>query len=570
MTSSRTKTALMGLFVALGSAPALLAQPVSQTDSVRLGFSATGAFTQSLSDSCCLDTLSYDIDINANVQILTDLGADITFTYDRSSLVPGGSVPFQLQYTPTADGPVDFSVSAAGPVTVDFTGCLNCPATVDLTLLAGSADFVAPLSGDPPVNVPLNSSTVTLSAPIIGDLMSAHFGGSLTLAPAGSGGFPGLGGAAAGVAVTGATLTSPPSILPVVEWQTAGQTINGSLDLPASPGGNVQVALQPVLHWLQTSGDLNLIIEFQGALSVFDNPDPVSVFSGSLGQIFQDIGLDATIGGAIPAPAGPLVADRVANGFLPVPLLSPQIPAISLAVVPNLGSVVFSIDPDADNDGLLDGQEIALGTDPDDADSDNDGLNDGDEVNVHGTDPLDADTDNDGLLDGTEVNGTNPTDPLDADSDNDGLLDGVEDANHSGGIDPGETDPNNPDTDDDGLNDGIEVNLGTDPLNPDTDGDGIPDGQDAEFLQNAINGLPATAIKDADNGLRTAMLAILDNVEKRVAGGKITQAIQLLQNLRLRVDGCGAAADGNDWIVDCTAQIEIRGYVDLLIDNLTP
>jgi hypothetical protein len=189
---------------------------------------------------------------------------------------------------------------------------------------------------------------------------------------------------------------------------------------------------------------------------------------------------------------------------------------------------------------------------------------------VHGTDPLDADTDNDGLLDGTEVNGTNPTDPLDADSDDDDLLDGVEDANHNGALDPGETDPNNPDTDADGLSDGIEVDLGTDPLNPDSDGDGIPDGQDAEFLQNAINDLPASAIKDADNGLRTAMLAILDNVEKLVADGKVTQAIQLLQNLRLRVDGCGAAANGNDWIVDCTAQIEIRGYVDLLIDNLTP
>jgi hypothetical protein len=561
---------VLGLLLSLGSAINVLAQPVSQIDSVRLGFSATGAFSRHLSDSCCLDTLSYDIDINANVQILTDLGADITFSYDRSSLVPGGSVAFQLQYTPTADGPVDFDVSVAGPVEVDFTGCLNCPATVDLTLLAGSGNFVAPLSGDSPVNIPLDSSTVTLSAPIIGDLMSAHFAGSLTLSPAGSGTFPGLGGAAVGVAVTGATLTSPPAILPVLEWQTAGETLNGSLDLPASPSGNVQVTLQPALHWLQTSGNLALVIDFLGVLDVFSEPDPVSVFSGSLGQIFQDIGLDATIGSAIPDPAGSLVADRVANGFLPVPLLSPEIPAISLSTVPNVGSIVFSIDPDADNDGLLDGEEIALGTDPDDADSDNDGLNDGDEVNVHGTDPLDADTDNDGLLDGTEVNGTNPTDPLDADSDDDGLLDGVEDANHSGGIDPGETDPNDPDTDDDGLNDGIEVDLGTDPLNPDTDGDGIPDGQDTEFLQNAINDLPATAFKDNGGGLKAAMLAILENAENLGADGKIAQAIQLLQNLRLRVDGCGAAADGNDWIVDCTAQIEIRGYIDLLIDNLTP
>ncbi len=561
---------LLGILLSLGSAATAMAQPVSQTDSVRLGFSATGAFTEHLSDSCCLDTLSYDIDINANVHILTDLGADIKFTYDRSSLVPGGNVAFQLQYTPTSDGPVDFDVSVAGPVTVDFTGCLNCPAAVDLTLLAGSANFVAPLSGDSPVNIPLNSSTVTLSAPVLGDLMSARFGGSLTLAPAGPGGFPGLGGAATGVAVIGATLTSPPAILPIIEWQTAGQSLNGSLTLPAAPVGNVQVTLQPVLHWLQTSGNLDLIIDFLGVLDVFSEPDPVSVFSGSLGEIFQDIGLDATIGSAIPDPAGPLVADRVANGFLPVPLLSPQIPAISLAVVPNIGSIVFSIDPDADNDGLLDGEEISLGTDPDDADTDNDGLNDGDEVKLHGTDPLDADTDNDGLLDGIEVNGSNPTNPLDADSDDDGLLDGVEDANHNGALDPGETDPNNPDTDGDGLNDGIEVDLGTDPLNPDSDGDGIPDGQDAEWLQNAINDLPASAFKDNGGGLRTAALAILDNVETLVAGGKPDKAIQLLKTLRSKVDGCGAAADDSDWIIDCTAQIEIRGYIDLYIDNLTP
>ena len=36
---------------------------------------------------------------------------------------------------------------------------------------------------------------------------------------------------------------------------------------------------------------------------------------------------------------------------------------------------------DTDNDGLTDGQEIALGTDPGNPDTDGDGLNDGEEVN---------------------------------------------------------------------------------------------------------------------------------------------------------------------------------------------
>ena len=70
---------------------------------------------------------------------------------------------------------------------------------------------------------------------------------------------------------------------------------------------------------------------------------------------------------------------------------------------------------DSDGDGLNDGEEAALGTDPNDPDSDDDGLSDGEEVRMqilNGTscpDPLDADSDGDGLSDGLEVDlGTNP------------------------------------------------------------------------------------------------------------------------------------------------------------------
>ena len=34
-------------------------------------------------------------------------------------------------------------------------------------------------------------------------------------------------------------------------------------------------------------------------------------------------------------------------------------------------------------------------------------------------------------------------------------------------------------------------------------------------------------------------------------------------------DGCGPTADVDDWITDCTLQVTIRGYVDLLIVNLS-
>jgi hypothetical protein len=47
------------------------------------------------------------------------------------------------------------------------------------------------------------------------------------------------------------------------------------------------------------------------------------------------------------------------------------------------------LDPDADNDGVTDGDELAASTDPRQADSDGDGVSDGDEL-AAGTDPTDA------------------------------------------------------------------------------------------------------------------------------------------------------------------------------------
>ena len=78
---------------------------------------------------------------------------------------------------------------------------------------------------------------------------------------------------------------------------------------------------------------------------------------------------------------------------------------------------------DADEDGVTNGEEETLGTDPENADSDNDGMNDGAEVNA-GTDPLDDDSDDDGLTDGEEND--IGSDPMNSDSDGDGYPDSVE------------------------------------------------------------------------------------------------------------------------------------------------
>lgn len=130
---------------------------------------------------------------------------------------------------------------------------------------------------------------------------------------------------------------------------------------------------------------------------------------------------------------------------------------------------------DTDDDGISDGGEDDLGTDPNDADTDDDGVLDGDESSPDqdndgdgSINALDPDSDDDGLPDGTELGegcdhpdtdtskglctpdgdmGDTTTNPYDADTDGGSVEDGVEDADQDGVIDDGETDPNDP-TDD--------------------------------------------------------------------------------------------------------------------------
>lgn len=139
--------------------------------------------------------------------------------------------------------------------------------------------------------------------------------------------------------------------------------------------------------------------------------------------------------------------------------------------------------PDTGDASYLIGSQADPGVD-----YDQDGVDDRDEINTHGTDPVDADTDNDGLTDGEEL--ALETDPLDADTDNDGVLDGTE-------VDEG-TDPLNPDTDGDGVDDGLERSAGTDPGVKDTDGDGIDDFTELELGLDPLDPSDADADPDGD------------------------------------------------------------------------
>lgn len=123
---------------------------------------------------------------------------------------------------------------------------------------------------------------------------------------------------------------------------------------------------------------------------------------------------------------------------------------------------VNDCDVDTDMDGLFDGTEATLGTDPTNPDTDGDGINDGDEVGADLENPLDSDLDGDGMPSPDGL-----IDALDSntlDTDNDGVVDQ---------LDPSNPDPCVPnrlngvcDFDGDGIVDSDERVNGSDPDDP--------------------------------------------------------------------------------------------------------
>ncbi len=185
-------------------------------------------------------------------------------------------------------------------------------------------------------------------------------------------------------------------------------------------------------------------------------------------------------------------------------------------------TAVCEAQKDNDNDGLTNGEEATLGTDPNNPDTDGDGINDGDEV-ANETDPLNScdpdntrdecDADNDGLTNAEEA--TLGTDPNNPDTDGDGINDGDEVANETDPLNS--CDPDNTrdecDADNDGLTNAEEATLSTDPNNPDTDGDGINDGDEVANETDPLNSCDPDNTRDecdADNdGLTSAEEATL-------------------------------------------------------------
>jgi MYXO-CTERM domain-containing protein len=126
---------------------------------------------------------------------------------------------------------------------------------------------------------------------------------------------------------------------------------------------------------------------------------------------------------------------------------------------------------DADGDGLLNGEEELLGTDPYEADSDGDTVLDFDEVGGDPSAPLD--TDGDGIIDA-----------LDPDDDGDGIPTAVE-----GSLDPdADGIPNHLDDDSDG--DGVLDSVEGADIGADSDCDGLADWLDP-VADNACDSVPA-------------------------------------------------------------------------------
>jgi hypothetical protein len=89
--------------------------------------------------------------------------------------------------------------------------------------------------------------------------------------------------------------------------------------------------------------------------------------------------------------------------------------------------------------------------------------------------------------------------------------------------------------------------------------------QPAEAIRTLVLLLDNEDLKSAGGGHRDAMLDNLASIDQRFASGNDRRAQRKLLRLRRHVDGCGATADRNDWVVNCDKQTAIRAAIDDLL-----
>lgn len=152
---------------------------------------------------------------------------------------------------------------------------------------------------------------------------------------------------------------------------------------------------------------------------------------------------------------------------------------------------------DLDNDGLSNLQELALMSFPHQPDTDTDGIADGFE-HQYGLKPLDK---SDALLDPDQDSLTNlqefgaKTDPTKADTDGDTLPDGWELQYGLNALDASNA---KLDPDQDGLDNLTELLQKTNPVKADTDNDGLPDGWEVKYSFSPLDAATAQLDPDQD------------------------------------------------------------------------
>jgi hypothetical protein len=82
-------------------------------------------------------------------------------------------------------------------------------------------------------------------------------------------------------------------------------------------------------------------------------------------------------------------------------------------------------------------------------------------------------------------------------------------------------------------------------------------------LADVVGTVPDSAFKSL--GHRRSLEARLDAIQQAIGDGRVNPAAHMLRALRMRLDGCGVRADGDDWVVDCAYQTAIRSAIDTLL-----
>jgi len=218
-------------------------------------------------------------------------------------------------------------------------------------------------------------------------------------------------------------------------------------------------------------------------------------------------------------------------------------------------------DGDLDADGIPDFLDVDDGDGPG-ADADADGLSNGDEADL-GTDPQDPDSDADGLSDGEEI----PNPDIPADSDGDGSIDALDNDDDGDGIatsselsvDADLDGSADPDVDGDGLSNHLDEDSDGDGLSDqeegdgDFDGDGVPDYVDLDADGDGIDDLIEGAVDSDEDGIIDAydLDSDDDGFSDSEEGGGDLDGDGILNFRDLDVDGDGRSdAEEGDGDVD--------------------